>query len=142
VVRHPRFYSTHYFVSWYQRYLLNEYQRRPFDILHCHGIYPPTYLAALLGEQLPTPMVVTSHGGDVYVENVRLQKPVIVERCIEGLRRANALVAISRFTREGFTRLCPPVAPRIVDIPNGVHLSAFDKKFTMPPPGFEKLSPG
>jgi len=142
MVRHPRFYSTQYFIGWYRRYLLQHYQRQPFDVLHCHGIYPPTYLAALLGQQLPVPMVVTSHGGDVYMDNVRLKKPVIVERCVEGLRRANALVAISRFTREGFTRLCPEAAQRIVDIPNGVHLAALTERSTTPPADFGKLTPG
>ena len=56
--------------------------------------------------------------------------------------RANALVAISRFTREGFTRLCPEVAPRIVDIPNGVHLGAFAERSTTIPVGFAKLKAG
>ena len=125
VVRHPRFFSTHYFVGWYRRYLRQLYERQPFDVLHCHGIYPPAYLASLLGNALPAPIVVTSHGGDVYEQNVRLQKPAIVARCIEGLRSASALVAISRFTREGFTRLCPEAAPRIVDIPNGVHVASY-----------------
>lgn len=142
VVRHPRFYSTQLFISWYRWFLLKQFHRQPFDVLHCHGLYPPSYLTALLGAQLPAPMVVTSHGGDVYVDNVRLQKPVIVERCVQGLRRANALVAISRFTREGFTRLCPEAAPRIVDIPNGVHVSAFAERSTTPPAGFAKLKPG
>lgn len=125
MVRHPRFFSTQYFISWYRWFLMREYRRAPFDVLHCHGIYPPSYLAALLGERLPVPVVVTSHGGDVYEHNVRLQKPAIVERCVQGLRSADALVAISRFTREGFARLCPEATPRIVDIPNGVHLSAY-----------------
>jgi len=142
VVRHPRFYSTHLFVAWYRRFLLQQYHRQHFDVLHCHGIYPPTYLAALLGAQLPTPIVVTSHGGDVYGENVRLQKPALVERYAMGLRRADALVAISRFTRDGFARLCPDVTPRIVDIPNGVHLDTFARRSTTPPPGFDKLRPG
>lgn len=132
VKRHPRFYSTHYFIAWYRRYLAQEYGRRPFDLLHCHGIYPPTYLASLLSNEVPVPMVVTSHGGDVYEDNVRLQKPVIVERCEQGLRSAAALIAISRFTRDGFTRLCPEAAPRIVDIPNGVHLANYTERVARP----------
>jgi glycosyltransferase involved in cell wall biosynthesis len=132
VVRHPRFFSTQYFIAWYRWFLLQHYRRTPFDVLHCHGIYPPSYLASLLKERLPVPVVVTSHGGDVYEHNVRLQKPTIVERCVQGLRRADALVAISRFTREGFTRLCPDVAARIVDIPNGVHLAAYAERAEKP----------
>ena len=142
VVRHPRFYSTQYFIAWYRRYLLKHYRQQPFDVLHCHGIYPPSYLAALVREQLPVPIIVTSHGGDVYEHNVRLQKSIIVERCIEGLRGADALVAISRFTREGFTRLCPEAAPRIVDIPNGVHLAAYTERVAEPLDGLANLEPG
>jgi glycosyltransferase involved in cell wall biosynthesis len=100
--------------------------------LHCHGIYPPSYLASLLGDRLPVPMVVTSHGGDVYAQNVRLQKPVIVERCVQGLRAADALIAISRFTRDGFARLCPEAESCIVDIPNGVHLAAYRERAEKP----------
>ena len=70
---YPRFYSTQYFVAWYRRYLLNHYRKQPFDLLHCHGIYPPTYLASLLRDEVRVPMVVTSHGGDVYECNVRIR---------------------------------------------------------------------
>jgi glycosyltransferase involved in cell wall biosynthesis len=132
VVRHPRFYSTHYFISWYRSYLAQEYRRRPFDILHCHGIYPPTYLTSLVRDEVPVPMVVTSHGGDVYENNVRLQKSVIVKRCQQGLRSAAALIAISRFTRDGFARLSPEAASRIVDIPNGVPLANFTERVARP----------
>jgi glycosyltransferase involved in cell wall biosynthesis len=132
IVRHPRFYSTQYFISWYRSYLAQEYRRRPFDILHCHGIYPPTYLASLVRAEAPAPMVVTSHGGDVYENNVRLQKSIIVERCQQGLRSAAALIAISRFTHDGFARLCPEAAHRIVDIPNGVHLGNYAERVARP----------
>jgi glycosyltransferase involved in cell wall biosynthesis len=63
---------------------------------------------------------------------VRLQKSVIVERCVQGLRSASALIAISRFTRDGFIRLCPEIAARIVDIPNGVHLASFTERVARP----------
>jgi glycogen(starch) synthase len=140
VVRHPRFFSTQLFISWYRWFLWRHYRRTRFDVLHCHGIYPPSYLAALLGDRLPVPVVVTSHGGDVYEHNVRLQKPAIVARCAEGLRRADALIAISRFTREGFTRLCPEAAPRIVDIPNGVHLASY-VELAKRPTGWQEVFP-
>src|SRR5258708_161957 len=113
IVRHPRFFSTQYGVGWYRWFLHRQYRRQAFDVLHCHGIYPPSYLASLLGDRLPVPVVVTSHGGDVYEHNVRMQKPAIVERCVAGLRSADALVAISRFTRAGFAPLCPEAPPRI-----------------------------
>jgi len=71
VVRHPRFYSTYYFVPWYRRFLAQQYRRQAFDVLHCHGIYPPAYLSALMKDEIRVPIVVTSHGGDVYEQNVR-----------------------------------------------------------------------
>jgi glycosyltransferase involved in cell wall biosynthesis len=133
VERHPRFFSTQFFISWYRWFLLRYYRRRPFDVLHCHGVYPPSYLAALLQDALPVPVVVTSHGGDVYEKNVRLQKPALLARCVEGLRSADALVAISRFTRAGFRRICPEAAGRIVDLPNGVNVANFAEPVQAPP---------
>jgi glycosyltransferase involved in cell wall biosynthesis len=132
VMRHPRFYSTHFLTAWYRWFLQQHYQHHPFDVLHCHGIYPPAYLAALSRTVIPAPVVVTSHGGDVYENNVRLKKPLIRERAAEGLQSADALIAISRFTREGLVRLCPQAARRIVDIPNGVHLSDFAERVSRP----------
>jgi glycosyltransferase involved in cell wall biosynthesis len=93
--RHPRFVSSRYFVSWYHRFLLDLWRRRPWDILHCHGLFPPGYM--------------------------RLHKSGVAEKIRVGLNAADALVAISRFTRAGYQRLCPQ-APRVVDIPNGVDL--------------------
>jgi glycosyltransferase involved in cell wall biosynthesis len=55
---------------------------------------------------------------------------------VQGLRSADALIAISRFTREGFTRLCPQAVSHIVDIPNGVHLAAYTER-AMKPTGFD-----
>ena len=141
VVRHPRFFSTHYFIAWYRWFLLQHYRRAPFDVLHCHGIYPPSYLASLLRERLSVPVVVTSHGGDVYEHNVRLQKSAVVERCVQGLRSADALIAISRFTRDGMARLCPEAAPRIVDIPNGVHVAAYAERAAPPRGSYSSLEP-
>ena len=142
VARHPRFISTRFLVSWYRWFLLQLYRKQPFDVLHCHGIYAPAYLASLLRDKLPVPVVVTSHGGDIYEDNVRLQKTVVRDRCVRGLRSADALVAISRVTRDGFARLCPEAAARIVDIPNGVHLAAFAQR-ALPPLGWDyNLTPG
>lgn len=121
LVRHPRFFSSRYFVSWYRFFLLRLWKRQPCDVLHCHGLFPPGYLAALTRSRLDAPVVLTSHGGDLHPDNIRLRKPGVKESIIQGLQAAEALIAISRFTREGYRRLCPHVG-RVVDIPNGVDL--------------------
>ncbi len=141
VARHPQFYSTHYGVGLYRFFLRHLHRHRPFDILHCHGIYPPGYLAALCRDQLQTPTIITSHGGDVREGNVRLARPVVYKRCVQGLDSADALVAISQFTREGYLRLCPG-ARHIVDIPNGVDLDAFEHPIARPPELDPKIQAG
>ena len=124
VVRHPRFWSTHRFVAWYRHWLLRLQRRRPFDVLHCHSVYPCGYLAALCREQLNVPVVITSHGGDVHAGNARLKKHGLPTRFALALRSADGLVAISRFTADAFRALSPQLPP-IAMIPNGVDLTPF-----------------
>lgn len=142
IARHPRFLSTRVLVGWYRRFLLQQYHRQRFDLLHCHGIYPASYLAALLGEHLPVPVIVTAHANDVCLNSVRLQKPAIVERSLAGLRRADAVIAVNQVARDGVLRLCPEKAPRIVEIPHGVDLQAPSERAGSAPVDDGKLTPG
>jgi glycosyltransferase involved in cell wall biosynthesis len=141
VIRHPRFISTRFLVKWYRWFLCRWHHRLRFDVLHCHGIYPPAYLASLSRAALGIPVVVTSHGGDVNPNNVRLAKPVLRERHVQGLGWADALVANSRYTRAGFERLCPDAA-NIVDIPNGVDLAPFARPAPVPDDLDPAIRPG
>jgi glycosyltransferase involved in cell wall biosynthesis len=136
VERHPKFFSMQRLVDWYRWWLLRCHRRFRFDILHCHGIYPPGYLALLCRERLGVPIVITSHGGDIREGNNRLARPELYCRFLRALNGADALVAISRFTRECLLRLCP--SPRmLVDIPNGVDLQPFAGRAPRP----ENLDP-
>ena len=141
VVRHPRFVSTRRFVSWYSRWLRQLYRTHGFDVLHCHSVYPTGYLAALTRDQLNVPVVCTSHGGDVREGNCRLQKPGLPERHSLGIAGADALVAISQVTREGFLRLHPRAA-NIVSIPNGVDLEPFAAPAPRPAGLDARIQPG
>lgn len=125
-VRHPAFYSTRWGVAWYRRYLLKLHRGRHFDAVHCHSVYPTGYLAALSRPQCEAATVITSHGGDVREGNARLQKKGLPERHALAVRAADALAAISGFTRDGFLRLGGDPA-RIVEIPNGVDLRQFQR---------------
>jgi glycosyltransferase involved in cell wall biosynthesis len=124
VARHPAFYSMRIAVDWYRYLLLRWRRREALDVLHVHGLYPAGYLAARCREALGLPLVLTSHGEDVYEQSPRLADPRLGLRHLAALEAADALVAISGFTREGYRRLCPS-ARRIVDIPNGVDAAAF-----------------
>lgn len=141
VARHPRFYSTRYLVAWYRWFLLRLHRECQFDVLHCHGVYPPGYLAAIARDQLNIPIVVTSHGGDVREGCVRLAKPVLRERHIQALEAADVLISISRFTRDCYQQLAPN-ARRVVDIPNGVELEPFFEPAARPADLDPSIAPG
>ncbi len=107
VVRHPRFVSTRHLVTWYRWFLTRLHKKHRTEILHCHNIYIPGYLAALTRQQRGIPTVITSHGGDVQAENVRLVKPLLRKRIIESLRALTHswLLAVSRSCACG---ICAP----------------------------------
>jgi len=118
VVRHPRFISTRRLVSWYRWWLLRLHRQCRFEVVHCQGIYPAGYLAALCRDSLDCPLIITSQGEDVPSASHHLEAPEIYRRHVRALEAADALVAISRFTRDGFIQMCPAAAARVVDIAN------------------------
>ncbi len=131
VHRHAPFYSTRRFLGWYARYLLKFLRRHAFDVLHCHSVYPTAYLASLVRAELGVPVVVTSHGGDVREGNSRMRKPGVRARHTQGVAAADALIAISRYTREGYERLAPGAGP-IIEIPNGVDVATLARQVQRP----------
>jgi glycosyltransferase involved in cell wall biosynthesis len=142
VIRHPRFISKRYLVGAYCWWLLRAQARWQFDVIHCHGLYQPGYVAALSKNRIGVPLVVTSHGEDAPTSSHRLKHPKVRQRHIYALRRADSLVSISRFTRAGFEELCPDSRVRIVDIPNGVHLDRLTAPVTRPSDLDSAIAPG
>lgn len=120
MVRHPRFVSTRWFVGWYRRYLK---RLGPFDVVHCQEAYPTGYLAVLARRETGVPVVITSHGGDLNEGNVRIVKPGVLEKARMAVLGADQLVSIGRFTEANFQRVAGSgTLPKLVEIPNGVHL--------------------
>ena len=119
VFRHPRFYSTRKLVGWYRGFLSRLYRRQRFDLLHCHGLYPPGYIAALCKARVPVPVVVTNHEGGLGANNVRAAKPLLRRRYIEALERADAWIAVSESSAAEYLSLGAASRP-IVRIANGV----------------------
>lgn len=131
VVRHPRFISTRRLVSWYRYWLIKLHRQYHFDVVHCQSVYPCGYLAALSRSKLNVPVVVTSHGGDVRENNARIVKRGMHKRHALAIESADALVAISRFTSDGYRRIAP-AAKNIITIPNGVDYESFQAEVTRP----------
>src|SRR5947208_1935301 len=71
IVRHPRFVSTRWLVSWYELALKRLFREFKYDIIHCHNVYPNGYLAVRHKHRGGPPVVITSHGGDVRTDNPR-----------------------------------------------------------------------
>jgi glycosyltransferase involved in cell wall biosynthesis len=117
VVRHPRFYSMR-LVNWYRWFLLRLLHGGGFDVLHCHGIYPPGYIAAFCRERISLPIALTSHGS---INGARADTRW-GRRNIQALTAADGLVALSALIETNYRRLCP-TASLIVRIPNGVDLT-------------------
>ncbi len=132
VARHPRFVSKRRLVSLYRHYLLRLHRRHRFDVLHCHGVYPTGWIGSLCRQDWGLPLVVTSHGEDGPSSSHRLHQPMFRRRYASALNSADALVAISRFTRSAYTELAPECESRIVDIPNGVHLKEIGQPVPRP----------
>jgi glycosyltransferase involved in cell wall biosynthesis len=130
VARHPRFISKH-LVGWYRWWLLRLHRRHVFDVVHAHGIYPAGYLTGLCRERLCCPVVFTSHGEDVGVGR-HLNDPKMHARHVQALEQADALVAISGYTAEGYRKLCPQASAKIMEIPNGVQLDSYAVRVPRP----------
>lgn len=139
IIRHPRFYSTKRLVSAYGLFLRRFARQNQFDVLHCHGLYPPGFLAARNKDRLNLPVVLTSHGGDVYEKNRRMLK--LRGRFELAARSADRLIAISEFTRQGLLRLGADER-RIVGIPNGVNYEQFAKPVGRPSQASADLKTG
>jgi glycosyltransferase involved in cell wall biosynthesis len=123
VVRHPRFYSTRWVVDWYRWFLLRLFHRERFDVIHCHGIHPPGYIAASCRENMSIPIVMTYHGYELEESSPRLARAHVRRRCEVALAGADGLVAISEMVEESYRRVWPG-ASLIERIPNGVDLAA------------------
>ena len=131
VVRHPRFVSTRHFVSWYRWFLLRTFRTYPFNILHCHGVYPAGYLGALCRERVGAPLVMTNHAGGLEAKLLRPDKSFLHDRTCRALAEADALVAISQSTCETYGRLCQNTNT-VWNIPNGVDLDTLGKSLQRP----------
>jgi glycosyltransferase involved in cell wall biosynthesis len=112
-------------------YLLQEYWQRPFEVLHCHGAYPPAYVGATLKRLLNIPMVVWPHGSDVLPGEFIRANARLERRLRTGLAAADLVIAQSEFLHREMLALRVP-EDKIRRIPNGVHVAAFQPRTSAP----------
>ena len=120
VLRYHRPTSRRYGVRQVLLPLLWNHIRYRFDIIHCHGVYPPGYIAASFRRITGTPFVITPHGGDIKVTDNEINGHIL-SRIRKTFASADAITAISPSVRARVLNLgAPPEKTHI--IPNGVFL--------------------
>ncbi len=106
-------------------YLMLEKFKNDFDILHCHGAYPPGYVGATFKKIFKTPLVIRPHGSDILPDEGIRKNQRLDRRVKEALNAADAIIAQSRFLKEEIEKITG-VTDKIKVIPNGVKISEFD----------------
>jgi glycosyltransferase involved in cell wall biosynthesis len=113
--------------------LLWEHWRRPADVLHCHGAYPPGFVGLTFRRLTGVPVVVRPHGSDILPgEHIRRHRR-LGERVARVMREADAVIAQGRELAQEAEALGAP-APRIRLIANGVEIPpAMERRAADPP---------
>jgi glycosyltransferase involved in cell wall biosynthesis len=109
-----------------------EHWRRPFDVLHCHGAYPPAYVGAPFCQIFKIPFVVRPHGADILPGEYIRSNPRLERRLRQALAAAHLVIAQSADLACEIKALGVPDA-KIRLIPNGVRLAPFQERLQPPP---------
>ena len=105
--------------------LLFHHMRYHFDLLHCHGVYPPGYVGASFSRITGIPLVITPHGGDLkpnadgYIINKR-----ITSRIRQTFNSARAVTSISSDIKKRVFHLGADPNKTYL-IPDGIFLDEF-----------------
>ncbi len=119
VVRHRRFLSKRFLLGWHCRHIEAVYRAYPFNVLHCHNVYPAGHVAMQWSAERGIPVVLTSYGSDIAPQNPLLRKPRVPLRIAHVLHQAAAVVAINKSLQHRCHVLGADPA-RTVRIPIGV----------------------
>jgi glycosyltransferase involved in cell wall biosynthesis len=123
VVYYPRTRSSTFLLGPVHRALRREHQRRRFDVIHSHFVYPTGYVAVRHRRRAGVPVVVTSHAGDIVPESMYRRKWIADRRIRWTLRQADAATGVSAELKRLIDELSDGRANSVV-IPNGVDLPA------------------
>lgn len=105
--------------------LLWYYIKYRFNILHCHGVYPPGYVGASFHKITGVPFVITPYGGDIEeIEKGLIMNSRIIARMKKALSTAQAVTVISSDIKAHILNIGTP-ANKVYIIPFGVFLNEF-----------------
>jgi glycosyltransferase involved in cell wall biosynthesis len=105
--------------TWIARPLVQLHRREHFGVILCAYGEPTGYAAVRAGSKMRVPVVVISHGGDLYRSSIGRQRPRRWARITYAYRHADGLIAISPYIEQLIRELQP--SPRLLEeIPNGI----------------------
>ena len=124
-----------YGVRWYQKPLLHRFyperigrhlaalhRTERFDVIVANYGVPTGYAAVQVGRRFGVPVVVVSHGGDIYRSSMRRRHPHLWRRLVSAYREADGLICISPYIEQLVREINPE--PRLLEmIPNGIDLA-------------------
>lgn len=99
--------------------------RREFEVIHAHNAYPDGWAAVVLGKILKKRVIITEHTGPF---NNLTKNPLVRLQTLFALRRAHAVISVSRFLKSEICSYRIPEA-HVRVIPNG-----FDPRLFRPAP--------
>jgi len=95
--------------SWYiqslKKVLYDIKKETPYDLIHCHTIFPDGYAGAFLKEEFGVPVVSTIHGSDIMLYPKRSQ--AIYDRTLEALERNDHVITVSERLRQEALNMHP-----------------------------------
>ncbi len=128
----------------YGKYFLNNYfgyfsirrvvkkllKIQKYDIIHAHTIGYDGNIAVMLKKKFSIPVVITTHGSDIFVEKRAGKEDYISEIC----KKANGIVGVSTKLKDALLEISPELESKLNVVMNGFeHLvfSDLKKKYTI-----------
>jgi glycosyltransferase involved in cell wall biosynthesis len=108
-----------YWPTWIARPLVRLHGREHLDVILCAGGEPTGYAAVRAGRKMQVPVVLISHGGDLYRGSFDRRRPRRWARIVYAYRHADALIALSPYL-EQLIREVEPDPGLLEEISNGI----------------------
>ena len=107
-----------------RRVLARLHQQTPFDILNAHMAHPGGYVGQWFRSRYGVPVVITTHGGAIFLRSRFRSRRVIWQRIRDGLNNADAVISLSSYS-DALLREIAPEQQHIVRTGNGVDYAGF-----------------
>ena len=113
------------------KHLARLHADRGFEVFVANYAHPTGYAALKVGRRAGVPVVIVSHGGDLYRSSNDRRRRHLWKRTVHAYRHADGLIAISPYVGQ-LIREINPKPRRIELIPNGIDIDALNEPASRP----------